>query len=298
MRPRIVEALDATFGTSLFDALIPTPATVYALAMLATVILLWRRSSDSGLKLYHVLGVAFWVMLSANIGARVFHLAHHWEETIANPAEIIRLGGATASWGAYLGGALGLVLYCWRYRESCGRHADLIASAAGLSIAIGRWSCFLNGDDYGTLTNLPWAVRFPHGSYTFAAQARANFISPLDELSLPVHPVQLYLSLNGLVLLLLATWFWRRYREVPGATFCAFWLTYSVSRFALEVFRGDHDHMVLGFLSVGQAMCLVTAAAAAFGLRATLCSQRPQLRPRSQSSAPPVGCSPSGSSSL
>src|SRR6185503_15247084 len=127
MRPRIVEALDATFGTSLFDTLIPTPATVYALAMLATVILLWRRSPDSGLKLYHVLGVAFWVMVSANIGARIFHLAHHWEETLANPGEIIRLGGATASWGAYLGGALGLVLYCRRYRESCGRHADLIA---------------------------------------------------------------------------------------------------------------------------------------------------------------------------
>ena len=264
MRPRIVEALDAAFGTSLFDSLVPTPATVYALAMLATVVVLARRSDRAGLERHQVLGVAFWVMAGAIIGSRGFHLLQHWKETLANPQEIVRLGGATASWGAYLGGALGLVLYCRRHRESAWRHADLLASAIGLTIAIGRWSCFLNGDDFGTPSELPWAVRFPHGSHPFAAQARANLISPLDEFSLPVHPVQLYLSLNGLALFGLVSWFWRRNRDNPGATCWTFWLAYSLSRFGLEFFRGDSGHRVLA-LSVGQAMCLLTAAAAAFG---------------------------------
>ncbi len=262
MRPRIIEA----FGSGVFEWLVPSPAMMYALAMLAALVVLRYRSRDvPGLDPYHALGVALWTMAGALAGARVFHLLQHLDETLADPAQIFDVTGATASWGAYLGGAAGLLLYCRRHRLSGLRYFDLVAPAIGLAIAIGRWACFLNGDDFGTMSDAPWAVRFPHGSYPFSHQARALLISPLDDLSLPVHPVQLYLSANGLALFFLATWYWRKHRDRPGAAFCFFWLSYAITRFGLEFFRADHDRFLLGLPSA-QFLCLLIGAVAALGL--------------------------------
>jgi phosphatidylglycerol:prolipoprotein diacylglycerol transferase len=266
VRPRLVDALDAVSGTTLFAWLIPSPAVMYALAMLAALVALRYRSRDvPGLEPYHALGVALWTMVGALIGARAFYLIEHLPETLAEPTRILDVSGATTSWGAYLGGAAGVSIYCMRHRLRWLLYADLVATTIGLAIAVGRWACFLNGDDFGTPSGMPWAVRFPHGSYPFAAQARANLISPLDDLSLPVHPVQLYLSASGVALFFLTTWFWRRHRHRPGATLCFFWLMHGLSRFPLEYFRGDHDQFVLG-LPQAQAFCIVTGVAATLGL--------------------------------
>lgn len=57
--------------------------------------------------------------------------------------------------------------------------ALLDAGAVGVAVgqALGRVGCFLAGDDYGVVTDLPWAVAFPHGA------------PPTLE---AVHPTQLY----------------------------------------------------------------------------------------------------------
>jgi phosphatidylglycerol:prolipoprotein diacylglycerol transferase len=277
MRPRLAEGLNAAFGTRLFEWLVPSPAVMYALAMLAALVVVrYRSRAAPGVVPYHALGVGLWVMASALVGARLFYLFQYLPETLAQPLRIFDLGGATVSWGAYLGGGAGLLLYCRCYRLPGQPYADLLATTIGLAIAIGRWGCFLNGDDFGTRSDLPWAVRFPHGSYPFAQQARAHLIFPLDDLSLPVHPVQLYLSLNGLLLFFLTSWYWKRFRHRPGATFCFFWLLYAVSRFLLEFFRGDHDQFLLG-VPTAQAMSIPMAAAAAIGLRH--CLSRPAPPP-------------------
>ena len=59
---------------------------------------------------------------------------------------------------------------------------------------IGRIGCFLVGDDYGTPSNLPWAVAFPEG---------------LPPTTVPVHPTQLYEAI-GLALLGWLLLRWRR----------------------------------------------------------------------------------------
>ncbi len=278
MRPRIVDAL----GSGVFDWLVPSPAMMYALAMLAALVVLrYRARNAPGLDPYHALGTVLWVMAGALVGARVFHLVQHFGETMAAPVQIFDVTGPTASWGAYLGGALGLLFYCRRFRLSGARYFDLMAPAIGLAIAIGRWACFLNGDDFGTLSDAPWAVRYPHGSYPFAHQARAGLISPLDALSLPVHPVQLYFSAAGLALFFLTTWYWRKHRDRPGAAFCFFWLCDSVARFSLEFLRADHDHFLMG-LPTAQSLCLWIAAASAWGLWQVRADARtlPPLPPR------------------
>ena len=65
------------------------------------------------------------------------------------------------------------------------------------------------------MASVPWGVRFPVGSYPFEAHLRADFIPTDAALSMPVHPVQLYLALNALLLFVATSAVWRRWRDRP-----------------------------------------------------------------------------------
>ncbi len=75
--------------------------------------------------------------------------------------------------------------------------ADCTAVAGAVGQAIGRVGCFLVGDDYGRVTNMPWGVRFPKGA------------PPTD---VPVHPTQLY---EIAWLLPVAGFLWWRRKKSP-----------------------------------------------------------------------------------
>ncbi len=74
---------------------------------------------------------------------------------------------------------------------------DAVAVAGALGQAIGRVGCFLVGDDYGRVTDVPWAVSFPNGAPP-----------TLDR----VHPTQIY---EILWLLPVAALLWRRRERSP-----------------------------------------------------------------------------------
>ncbi len=261
MRPHIVETLNAWSGTELFGWLVPDPAFVYALAMAVVGLVFVRRVEKDGLDPVHALGAAIWAIIGGLIGARVFFLIQHNDLLLARPSILFDLNGGTVSWGAYLGGSLAFILYLHRSHQPSLRYLDVLASCLGLGPFIARWACFLNGDDYGTLTNVAWAVSFPHGSYPFAAQVQAGLLEPVAELSLPIHPVQLYLSLKGLLLFLVCTMLWKR--KLPdGFLFAIYWLLFAAVRFVLEFFRGDSTRGFVGGLSVGQGMALAVFLAA------------------------------------
>jgi phosphatidylglycerol:prolipoprotein diacylglycerol transferase len=274
MRPRLVDALSAALGSELAGGLVPAPATMYAVAMIAVLVVFVRRSHRLGISSYHGVGAALWSMAAGVVGARAAYLAVHLQRTLADPAQILDLGGGTASWGAYLGGALGLLLYCRRHRLPAGLIADALASCLALGVALGRWSCFLNGDDYGRLSSLPWAVRYPPGSYPFVAQVRAGLLDPRVALSLPVHPVQLYLSLNGLMLFAGMSLLWPRLRNRPGALFGLYWVAYGATRFFWEFARGDQPNFLHGSLTAGQVICIAIVVGAGLWLKVFILSDK------------------------
>lgn len=266
MRPRIIEFLNERFGVSIFGWLVPDPSTMYAITMLVCLIVFVRRARVAQLSQSHALKAAIWAMIGGLVGARVFFLLQHPGWVIARPGIIFSVSGGTASWGAYLGGIMGFWGYLASRREAALPYLDVIASLLGLGPFLARWSCFLNGDDFGTLSGLPWAVAYPHGSIPFAHQVQQGLISPLADLSLPLHPNQLYLSLNGLFLFFLFTFIWKRYRLAPGVLFCLYWAVYSFTRFFLEFFRGSSPREYFGILSFPQMMTLGIFAVAVSGI--------------------------------
>jgi phosphatidylglycerol---prolipoprotein diacylglyceryl transferase len=257
MRPRIIEYLNQATGIEVWGWIIPTPAVIYTLMMLVCLVLFIRRTAHSDLSRYHALGAALWAMIGGLIGARLMFLLFHIDRVLITPEMIFNLSGATMSFGAYLGGAAGFLLYIRRNSLPGLTYLDASASILGLGPFIGRWSCFLNGDDFGTLSNVPWAVSFPHGSYPFAHQVELGLIDPLQALSLTIHPVQIYLSLNGLFLFILFTWLWKKRTLAPGLLFGWYWIVYPSTRLIFEFFRGGVERNVFGVFTTPQATTLL-----------------------------------------
>jgi phosphatidylglycerol---prolipoprotein diacylglyceryl transferase len=104
------------------------------------------------------------------------------------------------------------------------------------------------------LSDLPWAVQYPVGSYAYYAHLNKGLISSADMLSLPVHPDQLYCVLKGMILFIIFSVLWEKDLFKPGVLFFLFWMSYAVLRFIIEFFRGDEKREWGGNFSTGQFM--------------------------------------------
>lgn len=260
MRPRLVDYLNQFFGTNVFDWIVPIPSVIYPLALLVCAFVFVRRCRISGLDTRTAIAASLAGSVAAFIGAKLFFVANNLEGYILLPSHLFAPGG-TMSWGAYTGAILGLVLYLHLKRKLSLRWLDVLGSCLGLGPFIGRWSCLLNGDDYGKITNVPWAIQYPAGSMPFAAHANEGLVSYHADLSLPVHPNQIYLSLNGLLLFILMSWVWKRYRHYEGLTFGLYCLLYGVLRFMLEFFRDEPLSSLIPQLNASQIFSLAAAGA-------------------------------------
>lgn len=254
MRPRLIEYFNQLFHTGIFSYLIPDPAVVYAIMLGLGIVVLLKRCKSTGLDTHHAAGIALWGGIAAVLGSRIFYLVQNISYTWSHPEILTELNGATVSFGVYLGGIAGIVSYGAFHRISLWKYLDVIASVLGIGPMIGRFACFLNGCDYGTLSNLPWSVQYPVGSYTYYDHLNKGLISSADILSLSVHPVQLYCVLKGVILFIVFSALWKKDLFKPGVLFFLFWMSYAVLRFMIEFFRGDENRGWIGDFSTGQFM--------------------------------------------
>jgi phosphatidylglycerol---prolipoprotein diacylglyceryl transferase len=273
VRPAIVDALNAALGTSLAGWLVPSPAFLYVATITACLLVFVRRIDGApGLSPYHAWGAALWAMAGGLVGARAAYLLGRPGLVVAEPGVLLDLTGGTMSWGAYIGGAIAFAAYLGRHGEPTLRYADAAASCLGLGPFIGRFACFLNGDDFGTVTAVPWAVTFPYGSFPHQAHLAAGWAEPMSTASLPVHPVQLYLAAVGLALFAAGTLLWRRTMLPAGLLFCCYWAADGAARFGLEFLRDPSGRALLLGMPDGQAIALIVAAADVAGAAMLLAS--------------------------
>ncbi len=238
MRPRLVTFLNEIFPVSFFNWFIPTPNQMYAIAFLMVAIVFYQRSRQSRLPKHVVINSIWFGGIGAFLGAKLLFVLLHIKSYLILPSHIFAAGGSV-SFGAYAGGLIALMAYMRYRREPVLTSLDIAAATLPLGTALGRISCFLNGDDYGTLTTVFWGVRYPPNSYPFTEQVSQGVISPFESLSLPVHPNQLYLALNAFLIFSVVSWFWKKYRNYPGVTLSNYAVLYSLTRFGLEFYRDE-----------------------------------------------------------
>jgi phosphatidylglycerol:prolipoprotein diacylglycerol transferase len=176
------------------------------------------------------------VMLGGRLGS---FLLYHPEDLWKNPLIFFRVWeGGMASHGGFVGVTIACIIFARLQKIPFFHLADLIASASSLGLLLGRIANFINGELWGKVATVPWAVIFPQ--------------SP--EPHEPRHPSQLYeAGLEGALLLAYMQWrFWRSdiVRVQPGRLCGEFLIGYAIVRAIGERFR-EPDADLIGGLSRG-----------------------------------------------
>ena len=160
------------------------PLTIYTWGFVVSIgiaVAIWvayKRARRVGLDANKILDLAFWIIVSAFLSARLFHVfAYEWEYYRANLSEIIRIDqGGLSSFGGFIGAAVAFVIFA-RYKSNTEslpaaqhkdsvlwKYADVLMFAWPLGHAIGRVGCFLTHMHPGRLSSAPWAVQYPGGA--------------------------------------------------------------------------------------------------------------------------------------
>ena len=144
--------------------------------------------------------------------------------------------------GALLGVGCALFLLARRLELPFLAVTDRVAMVTPIGLFLGRLSNFINGELYGRVTDVPWAMIFPHSD------------------GKPRHPSQLYeAGLEGLLLGLLMYFFWRRgWLSKVGRLTGVFLYSYGMARFFVEFVRQPDALIGLfgGIFSMGQMLSL------------------------------------------
>jgi phosphatidylglycerol:prolipoprotein diacylglycerol transferase len=164
----------------------------------------------------------------AIVFARLYYVVFRWEYYGQNLGDIYKIWeGGLAIHGGLLGGALALWLFTRWKKISFWTFADLVAPALVLGQALGRFGNFMNGDAYGTPTDLPWGIVFPRNSPAGQAYPEMH-----------IHPTMLY-ELTGDLLIFGVLWWLRLKPYKAGFLISLYAMLYSALRFVVEFTRGD-----------------------------------------------------------
>ncbi|MBI4440470.1 prolipoprotein diacylglyceryl transferase [Candidatus Woesearchaeota archaeon] len=214
---------------------------VYVLGFIASYyVLIWyQKKGYLELKKDDVENLLLYIMLGVILGSRLGEV--FWEPAyyLSNPINILKIWeGGMSFHGGLIGVIIAVYYFSRKYKIGFLEITDIIAIPAVIALAFGRIANFINGELWGTVTNVPWCVQFKN-----AEGCR--------------HPVQLYAAFGrfvaGGILILLA-----RSRRKTGFISFAFLTLIGIGRFFSDFLR--EDPRLFG-LSLGQYLSLAMAIA-------------------------------------
>jgi phosphatidylglycerol:prolipoprotein diacylglycerol transferase len=206
---------------------------------------------------------------------------------LRDPLSILRVWeGGMSSHGGILGVVIFTLIYSRRHKLPWTNPGDNLCVAAPIGLFLGRCANFINGELYGRIATVPWAVQFPkelldlqNADEADRALAACQQIDPslrsvesiieavrtnpriadvLRGIIAPRHPSQIYEALLEGVVLFSILWFVRtRFRTPNGFITGVFLVVYSILRIIVENFR-EPDASLVGPLTRGQFFSLFT----------------------------------------
>jgi len=237
----------------------PVVVSSYGLFLgLSFILGLWLASARArrmGLDRKQVIDAAFWIVLAAMAGARIYYVVQHYVDFSSQPLSAffpaergLNCLGGLSMYGGIIGGILAEAVFFAVKKIPILPYADAFAPSVGLGIFLTRIGCFLNGCCFGLPTSSWLGVHFPLGSPAGNYELAVNAPRLL--------PSQLFLSLSGLVVLAGALLV-KGSKAPPGTSFCIMGILASVLSFALDFTRFYPVAERLGPLTHTQATTLV-----------------------------------------
>ena len=185
--------------------------------------------------------LAVGLILGARLGYLLFYQYHDYAYYLHHPLEIIATWhGGMSFHGGLIGATAAGLIFSRKRKMPFWAMADCAIVPVPVALAFGRIGNFINGELYGRVADVPWAMVFPGGGPE------------------PRHPSQLYeAGLEGIVLFILL-WTLRQRPFRDGMMVAFFVSFYGIFRFIIEFFREPDAQLgyVLGPLTMGQLLCM------------------------------------------
>ncbi len=187
-----------------------------------------------------LLYIAFGLLLGGRLGYMFFYKT---SLLYTAPTEFFKIWhGGMSFHGGLIGATLAILIFCKQHKLNFFALADFVAPLAPPAFLFGRIGNFINGELWGKVSDVPWAMVFPHAG------------------PLPRHPTQLYEGLLEGVLLFIILWLFtnnpdkqRPLMSVSGL----FLICYGIFRCLIEFFRMPDQHLgylAFDWLTMGQLL--------------------------------------------
>jgi phosphatidylglycerol:prolipoprotein diacylglycerol transferase len=204
---------------------------------------LWKNDTPA-MTLVDLDDFVLWAAIGIVAGGRIgYVLFYDLPNVIAEPLRAFEIwNGGMSFHGGITGTTIAMILFARKRGISVWSLFDVISTVSVTGLFLVRLANFINGELWGKVTDLPWAVVFP-GQEPFAR-----------------HPSQLYEAgleglLNGLVLAYLV--FRRDGLKHPGRITGVFVSLYAAARIAVEFVRepdAQLGYLFGGWLTMGMVL--------------------------------------------
>lgn len=192
-------------------------------------LLAWRNQTQNILSSVQLSDLLCYIALGVLFGGRIGYLLFYdWPKVFTEPWLILEPWKRGMSFhGGLVGVLFGVMWYAKKHNYSFLVLTDFIAPVVPIGLGLGRIGNFINGELWGRVSNLPWAMIFPHVDL------------------LPRHPSQLYeFFLEGPFLLIIMLLYAREKRQM-GRISGFFLVCYALLRGFVEFWREPDVQMGL-----------------------------------------------------
>ena len=188
-----------------------------------------------------------YLILGIIIGGRLgYIILYNFQYYSQNIIEIFKIWeGGMSFHGGLLGVVISILVFSNKNKLNFFKFSDIVSCVAPIGIFLGRIANFINGELYGKISNLPWAIIFPNGG------------------SVSRHPSQIYEALLEGVLLFILINFLALKKNLlikTGYISGLFLILYSILRIFSEIFREPDSHIgyIFNYFSLGILLSLLT----------------------------------------
>ena len=195
----------------------------------------------------HFDDLIIYLILGIILGGRLGYIFfYNYEYYFQNPYEILQIWKGGMS---FHGGLLGVIFATFVFSKTKNINffnlTDIISCVAPIGLFLGRIANFINGELYGKISDLPWAVIFPEAG------------------NIGRHPSQIYEALlEGALLFILINFLAIKKQLLfkTGYISSFFLISYSILRIFSEIFREPDKHIgyLYNYFSMGTILSFIT----------------------------------------
>ena len=222
--PALGIELNPPRGFSIGPLYIHFYGVIIACGLILAVVYACRRSREAGLTEDSLLDGVLWITPFSIVCARAYYCVFSWPMYRNNPISVLYIWeGGLAIYGAVLGAAVGVIVFCKIKKCSLPALLDLVSLGFLIGQFIGRWGNFFNREAFGAATD---------------AVTRMGLFNTVTGVTEYYHPTFLYESVWSLAGFLLLH-FLSRKKQYDGQIALGYCAWYGLGRAFIEGLRMD-----------------------------------------------------------